>query len=143
MSFTPVKIKIALNTKAPSIPQNNTLCCTALGTLKNPKTRINTNKLSTDKAFSIQYADWYCANLSNPEVKYTNALNIIANEIQTTDHVAASLFEISWDFLLKTPKSSSSIITTATIKIVPNISIFNKSNYFYELFRKSINHHVY
>jgi hypothetical protein len=41
--------------------------------------------------------------------------------IQTIDQIAASLFEITWFFLLKMPKSSKSINNTATVKpiIIP------------------------
>jgi hypothetical protein len=66
ISFTPAKINIALKINAHIIPRKSTLCCNFFGTLKKPKTIMNTNKLSTDKSFSTQYADWKYENLSNP-----------------------------------------------------------------------------
>src|SRR5690554_4576353 len=53
ISSTPAKIKIALNTKAPKIPQNKTLCWYSFGILKNLNTKINTNRLSTEDRKSV------------------------------------------------------------------------------------------
>ena len=51
---------------------------------------------------------------------YCNTIvkNNIEKEIQTMVQVSASLFETTCAFLLKTPKSSSNIIITATPKTV-------------------------
>ena len=48
----PEKIKMALKTRAPMMPQNKTRCCKTPSSLKNLKTKIKTNMLSTDKASS-------------------------------------------------------------------------------------------
>ena len=90
---TPVKMKNARINNAPIIPQNKTLWCDSLGTLKKLKTKIKTNKLSTDNAFSIQYADWNCENFSTEVWNNMNTLNNIDNVIHTNVHIVASLLE--------------------------------------------------
>ena len=43
----------ARSTRAPRMPQKSTRCCSADGTLKYAKITMNTNRLSTERAFSM------------------------------------------------------------------------------------------
>lgn len=66
---------------------------------------MKTNKLSTERACSIQYADWNWVNFSKPDCHHIKPLNNIDKPIQILVQIAASLLEIELVRLLKSTKS--------------------------------------
>ena len=55
-SAAPMAMKMPRVISAPMIPQNSTRCCRCAGTAKYENATRNTNRLSTDSAFSISQA---------------------------------------------------------------------------------------
>ena len=100
---------------------------------------VNTNILSTERAFSIRYPVKNSRAFCSPNQLYTKTLKIRASEIHTADHMSASFTDTIALFLWNTQRSSASIIRTKALNPTQNQIVISIKN---EISEMSIQIHV-
>ena len=123
ISAVPTKMKMPRNKIDPKMPRNRTRSLAAAGTLKYAKMTRNTNRLSTESAYSSRYPARNCSDGSEPNCTRKSSTRTMASPTHRPTQASAWRVRTSCDLRWKTTKSSRSAATTKTEKPIHRVGV--------------------